>query len=235
MQNRNLENHITGGNKMKKLFIVASLVLSLAFAGIASAAVPFQDRGTVTAKSYVNIRSLDSTKGKILDHMNKGETLPYIGGNPSWTAVLYDGQQRYVSTRYLTIQPAPSHAEQVIDFGKQFMGAPYGFSQRVIENDQFVKGDCSAFVQFVYGHYGISLPWSSRLQSKIGTPVAKGDLRPGDLIFTDTNRDGVINHVSIYMGNDQLLHTYKVGVGVTISKFSGSVWDKTFVNARRVL
>lgn len=220
---------------MKKLFIVASLALSLAFAGIASAAVPFQERGTVTAKEYVNIRSLDSLKGTILSHLVKGQSLPYIGGNPTWTAVLYNGEQRYVSTRYLNIVPAPSHAEQVIDFGKQFMGAPYAFGVRNIVDDRFIKGDCSAFVQFVYGHYGITLPWSSRSQSKIGQAVAKSDLQPGDLIFTDTNKDGIINHVSIYIGNDQLLHTYSTKYGVTITTFSGSVYDRTFVNARRVL
>jgi hypothetical protein len=54
-------------------------------------------------------------------------------------------------------------------------------------------------------------------------------------VFSDTNRDGRINHVSIYMGNGKLLHTYRVGVGVTMSNFAGSTWDKTFMGARRVL
>ncbi len=57
----------------------------------------------------------------------------------------------------------------------------------------------------------------------------------GDLIFSDTNRDGVINHVSLYIGDGKILHTYRVGIGVTISEFEGSTWDKTYVTARRVI
>ncbi|MGQ5396021.1 MULTISPECIES: hypothetical protein [unclassified Paenibacillus] len=37
------------------------------------------------------------------------------------------------------------------------------------------------------------------------------------------------------MGNNQILHTYRVGIGVTISNYAGSTWDKTFVTARRVI
>ncbi|MBN2981765.1 C40 family peptidase [Cohnella algarum] len=41
----------------------------------------------------------------------------------------------------------------------------------------------------------------------MGTYVPKDQLQKGDLVFSDTNRDGVINHIAIYMGDDQLLHT----------------------------
>ncbi|MEW9107544.1 MAG: cell wall-associated hydrolase, partial [Paenibacillus sp.] len=34
---------------------------------------------------------------------------------------------------------------------------------------------------------------------------------------------------------NKVIHTYKKGVGVTISNFKGSAWDKTFVTARRVI
>ncbi|TBL70746.1 C40 family peptidase [Paenibacillus thalictri] len=125
-----------------------------------------------------------------------------------------------------------STASKIIAKGKQYLGVRYEFGA---ESGQTRSFDCSSFTQYIYGKFGIDLPRSSREQAKVGTKVSKSQLKPGDLIFTDTDRDGKINHVSIYMGNDKLLHTYKVGVGVTISNFKGSTWDDTFVTARRVI
>jgi cell wall-associated NlpC family hydrolase len=243
---------LKGSGKMKKLFVIMTLILSLAFAGVANAAT------SIKAVASVNVRSGASVNAPVIGHLVRGQIVPYLGSNRYWATITYKGKKAYVTTmtRY-TIRvttpnpvvpkpvpvpvpvpkpvPVPTKEEQLIAFGKQFMGAPYTFGKRSIVDGKFLSGDCSAFVQFLYGKFGVKLPWGSKYQAKIGQAVAKADLQPGDLVFTDTNRDGVVNHVSIYIGNDQLLHTYKTGVGVTISKFSDSSWDRTFVNARRVL
>ncbi|MBB3126756.1 cell wall-associated NlpC family hydrolase [Paenibacillus rhizosphaerae] len=125
-----------------------------------------------------------------------------------------------------------SVSDQVIATGKQFLGVRYQFGATSGRTDEF---DCSSFTQYVFKQNGIDLPRSSKEQSQVGTPVSKDRLQPGDLVFSDTNHDGVINHVSIYIGNGQLLHTYSVGIGVTVSDFDGSTWDDTFVTARRVI
>ncbi|MFS0725761.1 C40 family peptidase [Paenibacillus sp. 1P07SE] len=127
---------------------------------------------------------------------------------------------------------ASTKADAIIRTGKQFSGTKYVFGASSGSTRAF---DCSSFTQYVFGKHGVNLPRSSRQQAKSGRYVAKSQLKPGDLVFSDTNRNGVINHVSIYIGNNQLLHTYRVGIGVTVTKFSGSSWDKTYVTARRVL
>ncbi|MFD0717492.1 C40 family peptidase [Paenibacillus sp. GCM10027626] len=139
----------------------------------------------------------------------------------------------------LTAQPVQAAAEssvsvadQVISTAKQFMGVPYKFGAPSGRTDEF---DCSSFTQYVFEQNGINLPRSSRQQANVGTPVSKDQLQSGDLIFADTNHDGIINHVAIYMGDGKIIHTYRVGIGVTISNFAGSTWDKTFVTARRVI
>jgi cell wall-associated NlpC family hydrolase len=125
-----------------------------------------------------------------------------------------------------------SVASQIIALGLQYQGVKYQFGTKSGMTSAF---DCSSFTQYVYKKNGVNLPRSSLQQSRVGTYVPRSQLRAGDLIFSDTNRDGVVNHVSIYMGNNQLLHTYRVGIGVTVSKFSGSAWDRGYMTARRVL
>lgn len=125
-----------------------------------------------------------------------------------------------------------SVTDNVIATGKQLIGVPYQFGSK---NGSTRSFDCSAFTQYVFKQNGIHIPRSSRQQANAGTFVPKSQLQPGDLVFSDTNRDGVINHVAIYMGDGKIIHTYRVGIGVTISNFAGSTWDKTYVTARRVI
>ncbi|REE86543.1 cell wall-associated NlpC family hydrolase [Paenibacillus taihuensis] len=125
-----------------------------------------------------------------------------------------------------------SLVDNIIETGKQYLGVDYKFGAKSGITSAF---DCSSFVQYIFKQNGIDLPRSSRQQALVGTKVAKADLQPGDLVFSDTNKDGKINHVSLYIGDGKLLQTYRVGIGVTISDFDGSSWDRTFVTARRVL
>ncbi|WP_369417974.1 C40 family peptidase [Cohnella mopanensis] len=155
-----------------------------------------------------------------------------VGATLSLSIVFSAGTMFASTNSAYAASSSNSIADNIITTGKQFIGVPYQFGAKSNVTSSF---DCSSFTQYVYKQNGITLPRSSKQQSQVGTFVPRDQLQPGDLIFTDTNKDGVINHVSIYIGNDQLLHTYRVGIGVTISKFSGSAWDRTYVTARRVL
>ncbi|SEM90179.1 C40 family peptidase [Paenibacillus sp. OV219] len=141
----------------------------------------------------------------------------------------------------LLLKPQTTHAStasdtrlvnNIISTGKHYLGVPYKFGAKSGITSSF---DCSSFTQYIFKKNGITLPRSSRDQSRAGTFVSKSNLKAGDLIFSDTNRDGIINHVSLYIGNGKVLQTYRVGIGVTISTFKGSIWDKTYKTARRVI
>ncbi|MBJ6362655.1 C40 family peptidase [Paenibacillus sp. GCM10012307] len=164
------------------------------------------------------------------------QRVPYAG---KWLAAAGLGLTLILSGGGIGALPATyaategsSQADAVIATGKQFLGVDYKFGAPSGRTDEF---DCSSFTQYVFKQNGIDLPRSSREQSTEGVKVSKSQLQPGDLIFSDTDRDGVINHVGIYIGNNKTLHTYRKGIGVTISEFSGSTWDDTFVTARRVI
>ncbi|WP_276357869.1 C40 family peptidase [Cohnella caldifontis] len=93
--------------------------------------------------------------------------------------------------------------------------------------------DCSGFTGYVFKKLGIELPRSSKEQFKKGQKVAKADLRPGDLVFFNTDGHGV-SHVGIYVGDNKFAHS-STSKGVTITSLDESYYAKRYVGARRVM
>ena len=86
--------------------------------------------------------------------------------------------------------------------------------------------DCSGLTSFAFKQAGVTIPRTSRAQSTVGTPVAKGDLQPGDLVFFYRP----VSHVAIYIGNGQVVHASTSGQPVKISTLA----SMPFSGARRV-
>ncbi|EJY56347.1 NLP/P60 protein [Alicyclobacillus hesperidum URH17-3-68] len=105
--------------------------------------------------------------------------------------------------------------------------------------------DCSGFVQYVYAHFGISLPRQSHDQATVGTPVAQTSVQPGDLLFfTDTDSYASqyanhVTHVGIYMGNGNMIESSSAnnGEGVVIvhNVFANPYYTAHYYGARDVL
>lgn len=87
--------------------------------------------------------------------------------------------------------------------------------------------DCSGLVQQIYKNLGISLPRTSYEQAKSGTAVSLGSLQPGDLVFYNTggkdpNGIGVVSHVSIYIGNGQVISALNTNSGIKIQPLNNN-------------
>jgi len=108
------------------------------------------------------------------------------------------------------------------------LGSPYKWSGTT------TKGfDCSGYTSWVFNKLGIDLPHTSKGQATIGESVSKDQLRPGDLVFFNTDGKG-ISHVGIYVGDGKFYHS-ATDKGVIITKMSDSYYTKRYVTARRVL
>jgi cell wall-associated NlpC family hydrolase len=125
--------------------------------------------------------------------------------------------------------------QAIIAYAQTFMGTPYQFSSGPY--DQTRTFDCSSFMQYVYGHFGVMLPRSSIQQSQVGQTVQMTDLQPGDLMFFYTpgryDNNQTVGHVGMYMGGNQIIQTYGAP-GVTISDFN-DYWRGRFLFGKRVL
>lgn len=117
-----------------------------------------------------------------------------------------------------TPPPAPPGAAGVaINAAMGKMGAPYVWAAG--GPGAF---DCSGLVMWAYAQAGISLPHYSGAQYAMTTRISRAQLQPGDLVFWGGAGS---EHVAIYIGGNQLLHTYRPGIGVTITQLDG--WWKT--------
>ena len=87
--------------------------------------------------------------------------------------------------------------------------------------------DCSGLTRYAYAAAGISLPHSSSMQSRMGVPVSRSQLQPGDLLFFYSP----VSHVGMYIGNGQMVHASTSGVPVKTAAI-GSMGS--FTSARRI-
>ncbi|WP_240041347.1 C40 family peptidase [Paenibacillus ginsengarvi] len=160
---------------------------------------------------------------------------PVIGGVIALTIAL-SGNLGLMSTpaHAETVSTSATRAGSIISTGLKYKGTPYVFGAKSGRTSAF---DCSSFTQYLFKKQGISLPRSSKQQSKVGSYVSRSNLKKGDLVFFWTSRTGKgnVGHVAIYMGNGKILHTYKKGVGVTTSSLNSSYWSSHYMTARRVL
>ena len=95
--------------------------------------------------------------------------------------------------------------------------------------------DCSGLVQYVFAQYGISVPRVVEQQYEIGDRVRPSDIKPGDLIFFNTKKDGDrASHVAIAIGSDSFVHAPNSTGVVRIETLSSSYWGARYVGARRI-
>jgi cell wall-associated NlpC family hydrolase len=98
--------------------------------------------------------------------------------------------------------------------------------------------DCSGFTKYIFAKHRVTLPRTSREQSRVGTAVAADFrvLRPGDLMFFAEPGEA-ISHVAVYAGNGWIVHSSSSvgGVGYTDLNTGGEWFVAYFVAARRLM
>jgi cell wall-associated NlpC family hydrolase len=119
---------------------------------------------------------------------------------------------------------APSQAAQIaVNTAMAQRGKPYVWA--AAGPGSF---DCSGLMQYAYGAAGISLPHSSLGQSRMGTPVSRNALQPGDLVFFYSP----VSHVGMYIGNGNMVNAPTAGDVVKVIPLASM---PGYVSARRLV
>lgn len=94
--------------------------------------------------------------------------------------------------------------------------------------------DCSGFVGHVFRHsLGVSLPRTSHEISQVGIALQSDQLRPGDLVFYNTQRSS-FSHVGIFIGEGKFVHSPKSGSRIKVEKMNEKYWGSRYNGARRI-
>lgn len=120
--------------------------------------------------------------------------------------------------------------QAIADFALGFAGYPYVWAGA----DPSTGFDCSGFTMYVVAQtLGIDITHDMFVQYGMGTPVAEGDLQPGDLVFfQNTFRPGM-SHNGIYIGNNQMIHAENESTGVKISDITSDYYASRWYGAVR--
>src|SRR2546429_8575039 len=72
--------------------------------------------------------------------------------------------------------------------------------------------DCSGLTAAAWGAAGHSLPHNAAEQWGVVAHIGRGDLKAGDLVFYNG-----LDHVAIYVGNNQVIHAPHAGTAVQLA------------------
>ena len=114
---------------------------------------------------------------------------------------------------------------------QRYLGTPY------VWGGESGRGfDCSGFIIRVMRDLGYrALPHSAAEQFRYGTPIARGLLKAGDVVFfANTYKPGV-SHVGIYLGRGRFIHAANSKVGTIISSLNEPKWVAHYAGARRLI
>ncbi len=113
-------------------------------------------------------------------------------------------------------------SEYVIRRAGSQMGVPYSWGggnavgpSRGIDSGSGTTGfDCSGLILYAFAGVGIKLPHYSGAQYDMGRKIPASQMRRGDVIFYGP---GGSQHVTLYLGNGQMLEAPYTGSTVKIS------------------
>jgi cell wall-associated NlpC family hydrolase len=106
--------------------------------------------------------------------------------------------------------PAPAgsgNAATAVQFALAQVGKPYQWG-----GSGPGSYDCSGLTSAAWASAGVSLPHSSRMQYSATARVDRSALQPGDLLFFGSP----IHHVSMYIGNGQMVEAPRTGLSVRV-------------------
>jgi cell wall-associated NlpC family hydrolase len=121
-------------------------------------------------------------------------------------------------------------SEELIDRAMEVIGVRYRSDSELPQSGL----DGSSFVGYVFkDKLGFLLPRKSTQMSRVGKPINRDELQPGDLVFFNTMRL-TFSHVGIYVGDNKFIHSPSKGTAVRVDDLGSLYWDKRFDGARRL-
>jgi cell wall-associated NlpC family hydrolase len=148
------------------------------------------------------------------------------GANPY--AGFKQAQPAVIPASYSTAAVANDWGDRLVSRAMKYLGTPYRYGGTTPSGF-----DCSGFVYYLYGAvFGQNIPRMPHDMAREGTPVARNDLKRGDLVFFGYR--GTFTHVGIYAGNGQFVHATHRGSPVMVNALDGDYYRERYMTAVRL-
>ncbi len=195
----------------------------------------YNTTGTVTASS-LNVRSGPSSIHNIIHRLYRGNKIRVIGVSGGWCRIrLSDGRIGWVSASYISETSEMTQQQKidkVVKTAKSLLGMPYVYAGKSPSDGGF---DCSGLTYYCFAQVGYTLNRISYQQATQGIYVANANKKAGDLIFYSIDGTGRVDHVGIYIGNGQMIHSPKPGDTVKIANIDVEYWKQRYISTRRII
>lgn len=123
-----------------------------------------------------------------------------------------------------------ARGEDIVRTARSALGSPYRWGGTSPSGF-----DCSGLVYWAYAKAGIALPRTTYNMISVGASVQPNKLRPGDLVYFDTDRTRKgPDHVGIYIGGGKFIHAARTGQPVKISSLAESYYMDRWMSGRRI-
>lgn len=126
-----------------------------------------------------------------------------------------------------TVHAASSQAAIAVQTVMAQLGKPYVYGGA--GPDDF---DCSGLVMYAWAAAGVDLPHYTVSQYEDTTRISESQLEPGDLVFYDTGDGAQPGHVTMYIGNGQIVTADQPGTVVRVEVLD---WDGVPMGFGRVI
>jgi cell wall-associated NlpC family hydrolase len=116
----------------------------------------------------------------------------------------------------------------MVELATSMLGQPYRFGGAAPGGF-----DCSGLVAYAANGAGVRVPRTAHQQLHAGTPVARSELKAGDLVFMHLAHKEL--HVGIAIGGERFIHAPSAGGRVRIDSLAAPPYSSGFLGARRVI
>jgi len=172
---------------------------------------------SIDCNLHILVTQPSSSQIKLIISHDKNCTISIEDANRT-IIINSDTNQSTPKIKKLTVE------ESIAKLAKSKIGIPYKIA------GQTPKGfDCSGFVYYIFKENNISIPRTSKMQSKAGETLSLSEIKKGDILSFDTTKRGHINHSGIYLGDGTFIHSSSgKSRGVTISNLKSGFYKDKF-------